>query len=78
MNCEDIQTAINQLKVNSKGAIRGQMRVIDKIHSMHLKEVDKKLMDIRVFVAKISTGHDTKTALKLIDEFIFQKSLGEK
>jgi hypothetical protein len=75
MNCEDIQAALNELKVNSKGHIRGKNRAIDKIHSMHLKKYVSVLMDVRVFVAKVSTGHDTETALRLIDEFIYRKQL---
>lgn len=46
MDCQDIQNALGQLKVNSKGAIRGQMRVIDKIHSMHLKKIDSERRSI--------------------------------
>lgn len=75
MNCQEIQNALNELKVNSKGSIRGQMRVIDKIHSMHLKKVYSDLMDIRVFVVQLSTGHSTKEALKMIDEFIYKKQI---
>ena len=70
MNCEKIETILNDLKVNSVGRIRGKSKVIDMIHSEHLKKVDSDLMDIRVFVAKISTGHTTTEALKMIDEFI--------
>lgn len=75
MDCQKIQSAINELKVNSKGAIRGQMRVIDKIHSMHLKKVDSELMDVRIFVAKLSTGYSTNEALKMIDDFIYKKQV---
>jgi len=75
MDCQEIQNAINQLKVNSKGAIRGQMRVIDKIHSMHLKKLDSELMDVRIFVATLSTAYSTKEALKMIDEFIHKKQI---
>lgn len=70
-----IENALNDLKVNSRGSIRGKNRVIDKIHSMHLKKIDSELMDVRVFVAKISTGHSTKEALEMIDEFIYKKQI---
>ncbi len=75
MNCQDIQNTLNELKVNSKGVIRGQMKVIDKIHSKHLKDLDNQLMDVRIYISKISTGYTTKEALKIIDEFIYSKQI---
>lgn len=75
MDSQDIQNALDQLRVNSKGHIRGQMKVIDKIHSMHLKKLDSEFMDIRIFVAKTSTGYSTKEVLKMIDNFIYNKQI---
>lgn len=75
MNCEEIETILRELKVNSRGSIRGKSRVIDKINSKHLTDIDNALMDVRVFVAKLSTGHTTKEALKMIDEFIYNKQI---
>jgi hypothetical protein len=66
MNCNDIAIALETLKVNSRGSIRGKNRLVDNIHSMHLKKLDKELMDIRVFVA---------SALKMVDEFIYKKQI---
>lgn len=75
MNCNDIAIALDTLKVNSRGSIRGKSRAIDKIHSMHLKKLDNELMDIRVFVARVSTGHTTNDALKMIEEYIYKKQI---
>lgn len=75
MENQEIQNTLKQLKVNSKGVIRGRMKVIDSIHSLHLKKVDSDLMDIRIFMAKISYEYSTSEALKMIDEFIYQKQI---
>ena len=75
MDCQKIESIINDLKVDSLGRIRGKSRVIDKIHSEHLKKVDSDLTDIRVYVAKLSTGHSTTEVLKMIDEFIYKMSV---
>lgn len=75
MDCQKIESIINDLKVNSRGQIRNKSKVIDKLHSEHLTKVDSELMDIRVFVAKISTAHPTKYVLKAIDDFIYKKQV---
>jgi hypothetical protein len=75
MDCQKIESIINDLKVDSLGRIRGKNKVIDKIHAEHLKKVDSDLMDIRVYVAKLSTGHSTTEALKMIDDFIYKMSV---
>ena len=75
MNCQEIETIVNDLKVDSLGRIRGKNKVIDRLHSAHLKAVDSDLMDIRVFVAKCSTGHSSNDVLKMIDEFIYKKQV---
>ncbi len=75
MNCEEIETILHSLTVDSLQRIRGKSKVIDKLHSEHLKKVDSDLMDVRVFVARLSTGHTTADALKMIDEFIYQKQI---
>lgn len=75
MDCQEISKVINELKVNSIGVIRGKRKVIDKVHSMHLKNVDSDLMDVRVFVARLSTGLTTTEALKQIDAFIYKKQI---
>jgi len=72
MNCDKIDKILSELKVNSSYAIRGKSRVTDKIHQAHLKEIDSKLTDIRIFVGKISTGNSSKEALQMIDEFIYK------
>lgn len=73
MNCQEIETILNELKVDSLGRIRNKSKVIDKIHSEHLNKVHSDLMDVRVFVAGLSTGYSTKEALKMIDDFIYNK-----
>lgn len=74
MNCQDIETELNKLKVNSLGSVRGKGRVTDKIHSLHLKKLDNELMDIRVFVAGLANySHSKDVTLKMIDEFIYKK-----
>lgn len=75
MNAEKIESILSELKVNSKGAIRGKNKVIDKIHSEHLIDIHEKQMAIRVYVAKLSTSYSTKEALKMIDEFIYQQQI---
>lgn len=72
MNCQKIEEIMSALKVNKRGQIRGQGRVMDKLHSEHLKDIDKALMDIRIFVARLSTGYSCSDALKMIDEFIYK------
>ena len=73
MNCQEIETILNDLKVDSLGRIRNKSKVIDKIRKEHLNKVHSDLMDIRVFVAKISAGLDTLEVLKMIDDFIYKK-----
>ena len=76
MNCEKIESILSELKVNSKGSIRGKRKVIDKIHSEHLTDIHEKQMAIRVYVQKIARQYATpatKEAYKLIDEFIYQQ-----
>ena len=75
MNSKTIETAIKKMKVDKRGYLRGQNKCIDEIHRAHLKKVDNDLMDIRIFVAKISTGYSTAEALKMIDNFIYQKQI---
>lgn len=72
MDCNDIALILDTLKTNKRGHIRGKNRAVDKIHSKHLTDVDNKLTDVRVFVAKLSTGHSAKDALKMIDDFIYK------
>jgi hypothetical protein len=74
MNCEKIESILSELKVNARGSIRGKNRVIDKLHSEHLKERDEMLMDIRVYVAKLS-NHPTKESFKAIDDFIYRRTI---
>lgn len=78
MDCMKIEAALSELKVNSRGSIRGKNQVIDKIHSMHLKAMDDVLMDIRVYVAKFSGLPPNAAAFKAIDEFIYRRSVGAK
>lgn len=75
MDCQKIESIINELKVDSLGRIRNKSKVIDKIYIQHISKIDKELMDIRIFVAQISTGHTTHDALKFIDEFIYKKQI---
>ena len=75
MDCQKIETALNKLKVNKAYSIRGKSRVIDELHSIHLKAMDDVLMDIRVFVARLSTGNTSTQVLKEIDEFIYKKQM---
>lgn len=73
MNCQEIENVINGLKVDSLGRIRGKNKVIDKIHSAHLKKIDSDLMDVRIFVANLSTSYTSTEILNMIDEFIYKK-----
>lgn len=74
MNCEKIETILNNLKVNSTGRIRGKNKAMNYLLAEHLKSLDKELMDIRVFVAKLGTSPTTvATTLKMIDDYIYQK-----
>jgi hypothetical protein len=75
MNCQQIEEIINELKVNSLGSIRGKNRATDKIHSLHLKDIDNALREVRIFVARLSTAHPTDTALKMVDEFIYKQQI---
>lgn len=75
LSCQKIESILNELKVNSLGRIRNKQKVIDRIHSAHLKQVDSDLMDVRVFVARLSTGYSSKEVLKMIDEFIYKKQV---
>lgn len=76
MNCQIIEEKLNCLSVDKAGRIRGKSKCVDAIHSEHLKSIDSKLMDVRLFVAKLSTGHSTTDALKMIDDFIYQMQVG--
>ena len=75
MDCQKIESIISSLSVNKIGSIRGKGRVIDKIHLEHLKKLDSELMDIRVYVAKLSTGYSSSEVLKMVDHFIYQKQI---
>ena len=74
MNCEIIDKALKELKVNSSYAIIGKNKVIDKIHSEHLKSVDSKLTDIRILSAKLENDVEMtkKDAFKILDDFIYK------
>ena len=71
MNCRDIETILNDLKVNSRGSIRNKNRVIDKIHIAHISKMSSELMDIRVQIA-MHLKHDPLTAENL-DRYIYNK-----
>lgn len=75
MNCQDIETIMNELKADSSGRIRGKGKCGDKIFIAHLKKVDSDLMDIRIFVARISTALPSTDILKMVDEFIYKKQI---
>jgi len=76
MTAEEIEKVLNEdLKVNSLGHIRGKNTANNKIMSLHLKSIDSDLMDVRIFVAKLSTGLSTKEALNEIDHFIYKKQI---
>jgi hypothetical protein len=68
MDCQKIESIINDLKVDSLGRIRGKNKVIDKIHSAHLTNVDNTLSFIRIQVAKLGNSED----LKKVDEIIYK------
>ncbi len=75
MNCQDIEAILQTLKVDKIGRIRNKSKVIDKIHRTHLKKVDDDLMDVRIFVARLSTGYSSTEVLKMVDEFIYKKQI---
>ena len=75
MTAQEIETVLNTLKVDSIGRIIGKSKAINKIQSLHLKKLDSDLTDIRIFVGSLSTGYSTAEALKMIDEFIYKKSI---
>ena len=68
MNCEQLEKELSKLKVNATYSIRGKNKVIDAIHSLHLKRVDNILTDIRIAVAKMGNTPD----LKQVDEIIYK------
>jgi hypothetical protein len=72
---EQIDDILNGLAANSRGQIRGKTQANNKLLAMQLKAVDSALMDVRVYVAQLSTAYSTKEALKLIDEFIYKKQI---
>lgn len=76
MNCQSIEKKLNILSVDKAGRIRGKSKCMDAIHTEHLKDIDTKLMEVRVFVARMSTGNSTTDALKMIDEFIYKMQVG--
>ena len=71
MNCEQIEKALNMLKVDSLGRIRNKSKVIDAIHAMHLGSVDSDFMDVRVEIAKLGTSND----LKSVDLILYRKQI---
>lgn len=75
MKAQDIENLLNRLKVDELGRIRGKSVVMNGIQSRHLQDMDKSLMDIRVFVARLSTAYGAEKCLKMIDEFIYQKQI---
>ena len=75
MTNQTIEAAIKKLKIDKRGYLRGQNKCIDEIHRAHLKKVDNDLMDIRIFVAKISTANTSKVALAMVDNFIYNKQI---
>ena len=77
MDCQKIYDALEGLRVNSRGQMRGKNKVVDEIHSLHLKNMDEVLMDIRVYVAKLA-NHPNKEAFKAIDDFIYRRSVSAK
>lgn len=74
MKANEIEEILNTLNVNSRGSIRGKNNAINKIQSLNYKEVDRKLMDIRIFVAKQNVNIPGKTLLQVIDEYIYRVS----
>lgn len=75
MDCNKIENIISELKADSLGRIRNKNKVIDKLHSESLKEVDSLLMDIRVYVAQLSTGYSSTQVLQMVDNFLYKKQL---
>ena len=75
MTCQEIETILKTLKVDSLGRLRGMNKAIDKIHSAHLRDVDNQLTDVRIYVAKQSVANQPAILLKDIDNFIYQKQI---
>lgn len=75
MDCQKISDILSILKVDSLSRLRNRNEVIDKLHSEHLKDIDNVLMDVRVYVAKISVAYKQYEILKMIDEFIYKKQI---
>ena len=75
MNCEEIEKIVSELKVNSKGAIRGKGRVIDKLNVLHLKEVNNLLTDLRIKIAIMSTDPKIENKFLAIDELLYKKQV---
>jgi len=73
MNAKKIELILSELKVNSRGAIRGKSKVMNKIHSEHRIDIHEKQMAIRIYVKKLSTAYSTREVLNMIDEFIYQQ-----
>lgn len=77
MDAQTIEALINQLKVDKLGRIRGKQKLMNAIQVEHFKTVDSSLMDIRVFVAKLSLRIPQKEAMDTIDKFIYEKQVGK-
>ena len=40
MNCKQIETILNKLTVSKNGKILGKSRIIDELHSLHLRTIE--------------------------------------
>ncbi len=74
MKAQQISDAIDLIKVDTIGRRQGMGKAISKIQSEHLKSVDGVLMDVRVYVAKLS-GYSAEGLKKMIDQFIYEKQI---
>jgi len=72
MDCEKIENLLSELKVDSLNRIRNKRRVMDNIHSEHLKDIHAKLTKIRLFVVGISIGHTPTEIIEMVDKFIYE------
>jgi len=68
---QEIEDLLSELKVDSRGYIRGKRAFTDKIHSMHLMAIDSIITDLRIEVMKL--GDDP--ILKTVDEILYEKQV---
>lgn len=60
MNALDIEKILNELKVSNNGKIRGKNKANNKLHSLHLKEVE----NLKNFIRSLNGIHNIPELVK--------------